>query len=581
MQLKIVLTSIVVVGIVGMIAVFLWQRQPELDSVRDTLGRAFNRPAELIELNLPPADGRYPGAVILTPKPGQTLPLRRAYRPAQTPRHTTSIRVSIVDDAQLALANPFIGRIVSAGDVAVDVTLDDLRVFETDLYQLKKDLLATKEAYRAQKRGLNPRVIVKTYEALVSWHIRRGGSLSADVWENIRNKLMGVGGHIIDTGSVTFEGGNPMAIAYETMTVEYVATTLSAGKPDEVELRNALAVNATASELDVSAYDFVVGAPDVRYVTLGNSRYQNEDFANLRAVEPSMQVVERVFKKVGAKPLLTTQFPDVLNESTIDEALSQIIGELRTTTPPLFVLYYVGHAVASRGGALHVVTGDYNGNLQEDLGEDLMVGLLGTQLDEPTSPVKGTHTSDLLDVLTAIQTEAPSAPKGLYPVSMIAKRLEDTGIPFVILVDACFEHAQLERLRSTLNLTQSGDYYGPGAHGGPAEERRYSSAVRQFGAAPYLRSANVVIFSATPGTVARVVPDPRPTWGSIQHVGPLALRIHRQFETAVAQTESLTWGDFVQSMVDVKTLGELRVRGTVSWSDFSVVSRIPMLQKDS
>ena len=563
-----------------MIAVFMWQRQPEHASVRDTLSRAFNRPARLIELNLPPADGRYPGAVILTPKPGQTLPLQRAYRPAQIPRHTTSIRAGIVDEAELALANRFIGGIASAGEVAVDVILDDLRVFETDLYQLKKDLSTNKDVQRAEKRGLNPRVIVKTYEALVSLHIRRGGSLSADVWENIQNKLMSVGGHIIDTGSVTFKSGGSMAIAYETMTVRYIATTLSGGKPDELELRNAMAVNATASELDVSTYDFLVDAPRVSYMMLGNSHYQSEEFANLRAVGPSIQVAESVFKKVGAKPLLTTQFPFDLNESTIDDALSQIIGELRTTNPPLFVLYYVGHAVASRGGALHVVTEDYNGNLREDLGEDLMVGLLRTQLDEPTLPLNGTNIGDLLDVLTATQTEAPLAAKGLYPVSTIAKRLEDTGIPFVILVDGCFEHAQLEKLRSTLNLTQSGDYYGPHAHGGPEEERRYSSAIRQFSAAPYLRSTNVVIFSATPGTVASTVPDPRPTWGSMQHVGPLALRIHRQFETAVAQSESLTWGDFMQSIIDVKTLGELRIGGTISWSDFSVVNSLPMLQKD-
>ena len=168
---------------------------------------------------------------------------------------------------------------------------------------------------------------------------------------------------------------------------------------------------------------------------------------------------------------------------------------------------------------------------------------------------------------------------GLYPVSKLAQRLQGSDTPFVILIDACYEYDQMDRLREELNLTESGDdYYGPDVHTEVQEFQlqRYFNAIHQFSAAPYLNSTNAVIFSATPGSVAAAVKDPRPMWGSYRRVAPLASRIYKRFEAAVVKSETVTWGDFLQSIVDVQRFGEMRTYGTVSWSDFKIVRQLTM-----
>ncbi|MCE9663910.1 hypothetical protein LY622_10685 [Halomonas sp. M5N1S17] len=567
------------IGVAVVIAVFLWSRQPEHTSLQDGLGRAFNRPAQYIEVNLPPADGRYPGAVIVMPQPGQAFPLRRAYRPSQVPDFATSLTARLVGQAEAALASQFIGSASSAGDLAVDIALNDLRLFEVDLNeQFRNSLIEDEDVYRAEKRGSNPRVIVRTYEAVMSVSVRRTGSLSAEAWEKAQDGLIKAGGRIKDASTIAFEGDRATAIAYETVTVNYIATSLSGGRPSDVEIREAVAVNVAPRNLDISAFGLTGGMAGVRYALLGNSSYSSEEFGNLRVVEPSIQVAESVFRGAGARPLLSEPLPHILSESSMEEAVSRIVGAPTAHDAQLIVFYYAGHAVSGRGGQLYLVMQDYKGNPAEDLGEDLFLGLPRAQLDAPSSPLAGSNIHDLLDMVVAIQTEAPAEVRGLYPVSKLVKDLEAAGRPFVILIDACYEHEQMDHLRRNFNLTGTGDYYGPDISGGAREFKRFADAIRQFGVAPYLNSTNVVIFSATPGTIAVEVDDPRPTWEPHRKVAPLARRMYRRFESAVVESQPLSWGHFMQSIVDVKPIGEMRVHGTVSWSDYTAINEIPMLR---
>ena len=242
-------------------------------------------------------------------------------------------------------------------------------------------------------------------------------------------------------------------------------------------------------------------------------------------------------------------------------------------------MYYSGHAVAGRGGQLMLVMSDYQGRLENDLGEDLLLGFPRAALEEPSHPFNGSNIGDLLDVMVALQAEHPEAIPGLVPISEIAKRFEATGVPFIILVDACYEHEQMDVLREQYNLTESGDYYGPQDFGGAESSQRFTKAIKQFAAAPYLRSTNPIIISSTPGTIALQTLSPlQPIWSRPEYVAPLAKRLYYRYESALADQDATSWGLFLNWIVDVKPIGEQRIRGTFSWSDYDELYRKPLLK---
>lgn len=130
MRIKIV--AIIVIGITAVIAIIWYFQPPTHSSLRDTLGHAFGREVQNIELNLPPAPGRYPGAVIVMPQPGQMLLLRPEHRPDAVPNNATSLRIKTAVDAGANFVSSFTSSVSSIGDLAIDITLDDLRIFEID-----------------------------------------------------------------------------------------------------------------------------------------------------------------------------------------------------------------------------------------------------------------------------------------------------------------------------------------------------------------------------------------------------------------------------------------------------------------
>jgi len=177
-----------------------------------------------------------------------------------------------------------------------------------------------------------------------------------------------------------------------------------------------------------------------------------------------------------------------------------------------------------------------------------------------------------------INGEYPKEILGLYPISKISKRFEKLGVPFVIIVDACYSHEQMEELRDRLNLTENGDYFGPDDFGGPNEVSKYSEAINRFGQSPYLNSSNIIILSSAPGSIAIQVPYPKPILSRNEYVAPLSRRIYNQLNSIVANGNPVSYGEFFYSMVDVKKIGEVRTQGVTSWSDFSKISTIEMLK---
>jgi hypothetical protein len=76
-----------------------------------------------------------------------------------------------------------------------------------------------------------------------------------------------------------------------------------------------------------------------------------------------------------------------------------------------------------------------------------------------------------------------------------------------------------------------------------------------------------VILAARPGQAARLVQDPRHAWNLAPGVGPLARRLYLGLDGASS------WPGLLRSMIDIQPIGEVRIAGTISWSDIAGFER--------
>jgi hypothetical protein len=182
---------------------------------------------------------------------------------------------------------------------------------------------------------------------------------------------------------------------------------------------------------------------------------------------------------------------------------------------------------------------------------------------------------DLLAVMQAVEDLVPAEVPGLVQLVDVHGRLVESGIPFILLVDGCYPSSGMDQLRSELYLTEWGDYFGPGLS---PDMGRYSKALAIYGERPYLTNQNPVVLAAKPGTEARVRANPWNEWDFSPRVGPLAGRIASNIRRYRGSGEELSWGNLLRLMSDqIRGLGELDVRGSITWSDFSVFDRLRLL----
>ena len=149
-------------------------------------------------------------------------------------------------------------------------------------------------------------------------------------------------------------------------------------------------------------------------------------------------------------------------------------------------------------------------------------------------------------------------------------------MPFAIVVDGCYAADAISKLREELRFTPWGDYYGD-ADSPMREIHEYQQALRAYGEAPYLRSANPVIFAARPGTLAIVARHPFFDGDLVGGVGPLAAKLGGTYQYALEHREDLSLGVWLRRITDFAGTGELDVKGSISWSSFDALWVLPML----
>jgi hypothetical protein len=469
----------------------------------------------------------------------------------------------------------------STMDANVTVELKSVRVFEMPLgKELKDTLLADGNVASAAKRGLNPMVVFRSYEATPVFTVRQSASASAGLWERVKGRLLQAGATTAAEGTLRLVGTRPVVIAYETVSLNFITDHFAAGGATDVNFSPSAAEGLSITPLDAAAFALNIAKTHVNFITAGTSHYRSDKFGDLRSVEPSRELAATSLQLLGALPLRdvaalpTTQ----TSREAMDTYLDQIVKRLQAEKPTGFVFYYVGHTVARSGGQLYLVLSDYRGDLTKDLGDETTLGLPRAQLEAPNAPLVGSNIGDILNAVNAASGEFPDQTGGLYAVGEIHKRLEQAGVPFAVVVDGCFESTAMDQLRQELKLTKTGDYYGPA--GGPTQELdQYAKALREFGVAPYLHDRNPVILSAKPGSIAMEVTHPAFDWGFAPKTGPLAAEMYRLAQASYVDGTSTSWGEYLRGLAAYDGTGEIEVTGSISWSDFSLFEGIRALEE--
>lgn len=553
----------------------IFKPKPQGKVLQSALADQFGSDAGAIVPNVPARSGRYPGAVLAVSAKGSELLVRRMERPEAAPAASGSLKGVQLSEASAAwqlAGHAFGARLEGNGNAAVEIDLQDIRIFEQEAGKLAADLRSDESVNRARASGQPVVVVTKAYEAVPLVKIRQGSGAKAEDWAKLKGELTKAKGELSEDNSVVFRSVAPQVVAYKTSEVKFIAGSFSAGDV-KLELKRRLVTAGTWTAPQPADFGAKAAGGDVAFAVIASSTYTNQSFGDLPAAAASVALVGDLFQAAGAKPLETGLDPSArLTTEAFAAARARLFAAVKAGKPRAFVLYYSGHAVSGTAGAHYLVMGDYQGKLADDLKQTSpFVPPRG-----PTNPLAGSNIDDLAKVIAAAGQELATSKPGLVSVADLHWELSEAGVPFAIVVDGCYAAEAMNKVREELRLTPWGDYYGPD-DGGPRELQEYQRALRTYGEAPYLRSANPVIFAARPGTLAPVVRHPFYDGDLLSGVGPLAAKLGGTYLYAVENREELPLGIWLRRITDFAGTGELDVRGSISWSNFDSLRAVPMV----
>jgi hypothetical protein len=238
-----IISGVVLAAAVIMVTVYIFGTRPRLRTLTDELATALQTDPLSIQTNLPPLDGRYPGCVLVRPMPGQVAALSLVDRPEDA--GASGKLIGDLGSVQNTAASGFLsgrlrglgGGASSAADVEVTIELKGVRIFEMTLGKALKDrLMADEDVVSAQRRGLKPEVVFRSYEATPIMTIRQGAAASAEAWDEAKGQLLRSGANITAGGAIRLIASRPVVVAYETVAVDFVAHNFSAGGIDDAVL---------------------------------------------------------------------------------------------------------------------------------------------------------------------------------------------------------------------------------------------------------------------------------------------------------------------------------------------------------
>lgn len=567
------LVAAIVLIIVGLcVALLIRYGYKRTQTLQQAIAQQFNRSADLIQVNIPPLPGLYPGAVIVHPSIDQLAFLRSQQQSDSAQGGEFSIKGVTMTTASLTVhgQTDFVSQALSdSGKFSVNIDFAKCRVHEKDLLVLKKALLEDAEVQQAYKKGSRPEVVNRAYEAVMSITIRRLSAVSAQEWAKLKKQALESSGSLNADDSTTIVAEKPVICAFETVSVDYISKNLSPGKPDEVRLTPV--IRSPKERFATLAPSDSNGAARIGFVSTYCGVYRSRDFHNLAGAEGSARLVVEAMKSAGGKLIAPLHDSGNLSET---EFYSQIdLAKAQTAGLDALIFYHMGHAVSLGFGQLFLVMSDCEAALPEQ--NDF--ALLRHRINLEKGPGTGSGEGVLAGMIQAVEAESsPEGTAGLVPISTVYKRLENLQIPFALVIDGCYDRDDMEKLKTQLSMDSAGNYYGPNVSSSE-EQLSYQHVMDSFGQLPYLRSTNVVILAAKPGSKAIVVKNPLSDWSFSPEVGPLAAKLASRLDSKVTWDSGETWAHILSGLASWRGTGEIDFKGSVSWSDFSIFEKLRLV----
>lgn len=558
--------SVLVLAVVGAPLAILapgWVKNsnPQRVTLREALAARLACSPEALHMNVPPASGRYPGALLVRAPGGLLVPVTFENRPDDFAGPTFELEGTAVTSASAALSGTFGGgfRMDSSADEWLDVSLQlrEGRVMEASLPDLRKRVQSDGDVVRLRERGRAPEIVVRAYEATVDMILKNRSEMHSKQWLELKNAALKSSAELKEDGSLILRSKSPSVVAYETLAISIVSDSMAAGQQRVV-------LSATLADNGASKATPKPSSARTVFAGVACSRYLHRQLGDLPSAGSSLVLMEEAMTEAGVGQSVSWVKSEILDKEALVTWARSAISEAKRSNAEALAVYWNGHSVSLPNGQLYLVMGNYEGDLKKDLGTAERRDLLSAE----GQPLSGSNIDDIVRAVQAVEDRVPADVQGLVPLVAVHDLFAEGGLPFAILVDGCYPAAGMDQLREEMYLTDWGDYFGPNRS---PDMGKYSKALGIFGQRPYLTSSNPVILAAKPGALASVRSHPWNDWDFSAGVGPLASRVARNIRRCQGSGEELTWGRLLSLISDQKGgVGELSVTGSITWSDLAV-----------
>jgi hypothetical protein len=573
---QIVLLAAVVVAI-SAIAIILPRFLAKPRDIRSALAVALHIPKERIVdffLNLPPASSRYPGAILVGKKLLVLEPSTANDTGFLEGQHFT---LTASDSAVAGAAGSLDSTLLRSAardseNVSLELTVNDGKVLELPVSELKRRLIDSESAKSAANKGVDPLVIDRAYVGTLEFVLRGKSDAGAKLLANIaKSKELAVSttasldASRLAEGEIKLTLSAPVVFAFEVSAASYITTNLGVG-PSDVNFRrigpddiSKLPASPSASHHEVVPWTLATVSSG--YYPALQTLTQSWNASSADLVENALSY----YHPAGSLRLRATQDTPV-TEKSIDAFISTIANTAARSGSHVLVFYYIGHTVSWPNGDVALVLGDATA----------IPRLERSGSNTGAAKQFGEQIGNLARLADTLQANSEKLPPGYLPLREVYASLEKTNSPFLLAIDGCLRNDDFEKFRESLGIVSNanaGSFFFVGADQQLLSNvSEFDSHLRHFAdGLPYLHSTNPVILAAKPGTFAIPAANPALAW---EPAGPLAWRIAHYVRSSLFDASPPTLADVFFNISDYKGTGEVSPKGSISWSDFSEFQKL-------